>query len=262
MAAEGVSAEWATGWSVVHRDGRIATSTGERDALAPWASVSKLVVALLVGRDIAAGKYALCDPLGPEGSTIAHLLSHSSGLAPDASALRSGVGRKRIYSTFGYEIVVEFLGGVSLILERAHDELHLTSVISDGTSGGGLFGTLEDLEEVAMRWLGRDEDIVELLPTMTRPFLPDLEGVVPGFGRFSPCPWGIGPQVRGDSPHWMGENWPTTSFGHFGQSGSLLLVDPERDAAIVAVSDRGFGSWAVSTWPTWTARCHDEWIGK
>lgn len=258
MTAEGVSAEWATGWSVLHYEHHVTTSFGDRGVMMPWASVSKLVVALLVGRDVAAGIYALTEPLGPEGSTVAHLLSHASGLGPDRSALRSGVGRKRIYSTFGYDIVVEFLGGVPIILERARRELNLTSVISDGTSAGGLMGTLEDLEEVAMRWLGRDDVIGDTLPTMTRAFLPDLEGVVPGFGRFTPCPWGLGPQIRGASLHWMGEGWPVTSFGHFGQSGSLLLVDPERRTAIVAVSDRGFGSWAVTTWPQWTARCHDE----
>ena len=32
---------------------------------------------------------------------------------------------------------------------------------------------------------------------------PALAGVVPGYGRFTPCPWGLGLEIRGEkSPHW------------------------------------------------------------
>ena len=260
MTSDVVSAEWATAWSVVDRDGRVVHSTGPRDVRVPWTSVSKLTVALLVGYDVAAGRCAATDSLGPEGSTIAHLLSHASGLGPDASALRSGVGRKRIYTSFGYELLVAFLGGVENVVGRAKNELGLTSVVSDGSLAGGLMGTLEDVEEVARRWLGGDPVLSGYLPTMTAPFLPELDGVVPGFGRFDPCPWGLGPQIRGTGDHWMGAQWPATSFGHFGQSGTMVLADPEHHRALVAVSDRGFGSWAVATWPTWTSACHKEFI--
>ena len=35
--------------------------------------------------------------------------------------------------------------------------------------------------------------------------VPELAGIVPGVGRFDPCPWGLGFEIRGDkAPHWTG----------------------------------------------------------
>jgi hypothetical protein len=85
----------------------------------------------------------------------------------------------------------------------------------------------------------------------TRVFLPELGGIIPGFGRFSPCPWGLGPQLRGDHHHWMGE-WPPSSFGHFGKSGAMVLVNVDDGLALVATSTVDFGGWARDLWPRWT----------
>jgi hypothetical protein len=87
---------------------------------------------------------------------------------------------------------------------------------------------------------------------LIRPYLPDLAGIVPGFGRFAPCPWGMGPEIRGDKQHWMGD-WPERSFGHFGQSGALVLVNVDEALAVVATSTEPFGAWAVDLWPRWTS---------
>ena len=76
-----------------------------------------------------------------------------------------------------------------------------------------------------------------------RPYLPDLAGVVPGIGTFTPCPWGMGPEMRGDKRHWMGDGLPT-SFGHFGMSGSLMLLNVEEGIGVVATSTEDFGPWA------------------
>jgi hypothetical protein len=84
------------------------------------------------------------------------------------------------------------------------------------------------------------------------PFIPTLDGIVPGFGRFSPCPWGLGPEVRGDKQHWMGD-WPAESFGHFGQSGALMLLNVQENVGVVATSTENFGPWAVKLWPEWTS---------
>ena len=87
---------------------------------------------------------------------------------------------------------------------------------------------------------------------MIRPYLPELNGIVPGFGRFSPCPWGMGPELRGEKAHWMGD-WPSSSFGHFGQSGSILLVNASEKIGVVATTTEPFGRWAVDLWSTWTS---------
>ena len=86
--------------------------------------------------------------------------------------------------------------------------------------------------------------------------------VVPGFGSFSPCPWALGPEVKGTKDHWMGSAWPATSYGHFGKSGALLLIDPVAQVAVVALSSEPFGQWAVDLWPTWTNEMHRQLVPR
>ena len=43
-------------------------------------------------------------------------------------------------------------------------------------------------------------------------------------------------------------NSPKT-FGHFGQAGTFLWVDPDAGVACVALTDRPFGPWAAEVWP-------------
>ena len=60
-----------------------------------------------------------------------------------------------------------------------------------------------------------------------RPQFPDLAGIVPGVGRFDPCPWGLGFEIRGrKSPHWTGRTNSPATFGHFGGAGTMMWVDP------------------------------------
>jgi CubicO group peptidase (beta-lactamase class C family) len=74
--------------------------------------------------------------------------------------------------------------------------------------------------------------------------------VVPGLGRYDPCDWGLGFELCDEkSPHWSGARRSPTSFGHFGQSGTFVLVDPSLALAIVVLTDRAFGPWAVQAWP-------------
>ena len=82
---------------------------------------------------------------------------------------------------------------------------------------------------------------------------PGISGVIPGLGRYDPCPWGLGTELRGGkAPHWTGvQNSPST-FGHFGGAGTLLWVDPVIDVACVALTDRPFDEWssdALRLWP-------------
>ncbi len=81
---------------------------------------------------------------------------------------------------------------------------------------------------------------------------------MPGFGRQTPCPWGLGPEIRGTKkPHWTGtENSPAT-FGHFGQTGTFVWVDPTLPLACAVLTDRPFGPWAALAWP----RLADEVLG-
>ena len=49
--------------------------------------------------------------------------------------------------------------------------------------------------------------------------------------------------------HWTGSRNSAGTFGHFGQSGTLLWVDPALSAALVVLTDRDFGDWAKPLWP-------------
>ena len=40
------------------------------------------------------------------------------------------------------------------------------------------------------------------------------------------------------------------AFGHFGGSGTFLWVDPALDRALVCLTDRDFGPWALDAWPS------------
>ena len=79
---------------------------------------------------------------------------------------------------------------------------------------------------------------------------PGLDGVLPGFGVQRPNDWGLGFEIRdAKSPHWTGSANSVRSYGHFGQSGTFLWVDPDRDLALVVLTDRDCGDWAYERWP-------------
>lgn len=82
---------------------------------------------------------------------------------------------------------------------------------------------------------------------------PGLKGVLPGYGLQNPNDWGLGFEIRGaKSPHWTGSSSSRRTFGHFGQSGTFLWVDPGAGAACVALTDRDFGPWAIEARPPFT----------
>jgi CubicO group peptidase (beta-lactamase class C family) len=77
-----------------------------------------------------------------------------------------------------------------------------------------------------------------------------LAGVLPGFGPSDPCDWGLGVEVKGAKrPHWTGPSNSPATYGHFGQSGSFLWVDPVVGVLCCGLADRPFGVWASRAWP-------------
>ena len=76
---------------------------------------------------------------------------------------------------------------------------------------------------------------------MTTPQLPELVGIMPGFGKQTPNPFGLGVEVRGTkSPHWTGAHNSEQTFGHFGMRGSAFWVDPVADLALVVGTSHDF----------------------
>jgi len=224
------------------------------------ASVTKPLAAWAVLVAVSRGALSLDEPIasraiGPD-VTIAHLLAHASGLGPDASSPVSGVGRRRIYSNHGFEVLGELTAAAvgqpfEAWLEVAVlTPLAMTTTRLEGSPAHAATSTVRDLLAFARELLRPTLLSVELHARASSPAFAELAGVLPGYGRQDPNPWGLGVEIRGDKqPHWTGASHSRATFGHFGQSGTFLWVDPSVQRAAVCLTDLAFGAWAVAAWP-------------
>ncbi|HEX3946495.1 MAG TPA: serine hydrolase domain-containing protein [Acidimicrobiales bacterium] len=237
---------------------RIAGTAGPVDRPFPWASVTKLCTTLAVLVAVEDGTIGLDDPAGPAGATVAHLLAHASGLGPSGDAVLAPPGRRRIYSNAGFELLGALLADRSAIpfptylAEAVLGPLGMTGTHlgPTGSPASGLSGTLADLLALGTELLAPSLVDPTTLATATSVAFPGLAGVLPGFGRQDPCDWGLGFELRdGKRPHWTGDRNSPQTFGHFGQSGSFLWVDPVARVACAGLADRDFGPWAAEVWP-------------
>lgn len=239
---------------------RLLGTVGPTDRRFPWASVTKPVTALAVLVAVEEGTLALDEPAGPTGSTVRHLLAHASGLGPESGPPLARPGTSRIYSNAGYRLLAELVAERSgmTFAQYLHDGVLAplgmtgTGFAPDGMvdAAAGLVGPLDDLLVLGREWA---VPILVGAPThreATSVQFAGLAGVLPGFQRFDPCPWGLGVEIRGvKQPHWTGVTNSPATFGHFGRSGSFLWVDPVAGVVGAGLSDRTFGPWAVRSWP-------------
>ena len=73
--------------------------------------------------------------------------------------------------------------------------------------------------------------------------------MVPGYGKQQDNCWGLGVEIRGNkSPHWTGTGNSEQTFGHFGQSGSFIWVDPVAERQAVFLGAKPFGAVHRRTW--------------
>lgn len=238
---------------------------GQLDEVRPWASVSKMAVSLAFGIESDWDLQRFDQPVGPPGSTLANLLSHSSGLGLEEDDPVVAVATKRIYSNYGFDLAVQSIMGDNTadewLQQRVFRPLGMSVTELEGRPSSGVVGSTDDLAKMAVAWLRPDAIAKETRNRLITPYAPQLDGFVPGFGRFSPCPWGLGPEIQGDKHHWMGD-WPGSSFGHFGQSGSLILLNADEQIGLVATSTEPFGKWATTLWPVWTSAMRSLALGS
>ncbi|MFZ1062002.1 MAG: serine hydrolase domain-containing protein [Acidimicrobiales bacterium] len=238
---------------------------GALDEERAWASVSKMAVALAMCVEVDWGLHQITENFGPRGATLSNLLSHSSGLGLEQGDPVVAVASKRVYSNYGIdhavEVVVKDADAAQWLDDRVFRGFGMNHTHLDGRPSSGVVGSTQDLARLGVGWLRSDGITISTRDRFIKPFLPDLDGIVPGFGRFSPCPWGLGPEVRGDKHHWMGD-WPPSSFGHFGQSGALMLLNADEQIGVVATSTEDFGPWAVELWPRWTSEMRSLALGS
>ncbi|MEZ5234158.1 MAG: serine hydrolase domain-containing protein [Acidimicrobiales bacterium] len=220
------------------------------------ASVTKLLVAMACWVAVEEETLVLDQSAGPAGSTVRHLLAHASGLAPDAPGPVAAPGTRRIYSNTGFDVLGDTLHAAAGLSPAEY--LHEAVLAPLGCTGAALRGSPAHAAVAAVTDLllvGREL----LRPTLVHPDtlraattaqFPDLAGVLPGFGRQDPNPWGLGVELRGHKhPHWTGSANSPGTFGHFGRAGTFLWVDPAAGLAVAALTDLDFGPWAAAAWP-------------
>jgi CubicO group peptidase (beta-lactamase class C family) len=240
------------GW--LRADGTRATR-GEAGRVFALASVTKLLTATAVLVAVQEQILDLDEPAGPPGATVRLLLCHASGLF-EGDVPIAPPGQRRTYGNAAFEHLGALVADRSEIelTDYVHEgvlaPLGMTATTFAGSPAHGATSTLDDLLRFAHELLTPGRVLApETLAEATTPQLPELEGVLPGFGRQSPNPWGLGFELRGHkSPHWTPPEASPATFGHFGQSGAFLWVDPIADIALAALGDQPFGDWAVTAW--------------
>ena len=247
--------------AVVLADGTVAAETGEQERVFHLASVTKLLAAYAVLIAVEEGAVDWDDPAGPEGSTMRHLAAHTSGLSFSEGKAQAKPGARRIYSNSGFEVLDEAVAaaaGMSFadyLDEAVLIPLGMGSTSLEGSAAVDAMSTCADLTRFAAELQAPTLVSRVTLQEATTVEFPGVDGVLPGFGRQKPNDWGLGFEIRdGKSPHWTGANSSPRTFGHFGQSGTFLWVDPAAGAACVALTDRDFGPWAIEAWPPFTDR--------
>jgi CubicO group peptidase (beta-lactamase class C family) len=246
----------------LNRDGRRETH-GDTNRSVRLASVSKPVAALAVLVAAEEGVVDLDEPAGPPGSTVRHLLAHTSGLPFEGTEPIARPGRRRIYSNEGFRVLATHL---ELAAEMPFAEYLRAAVCEplaigldpSGDPGSGMHASLDDLVALARELLAPTVIAEETLAEMTSVQFPGLNGVLPDYGRYDPLDWGLGVQRNTRPPSWMGARTSARAFGHFGGSGTFVWVDPEPGIACAVLTTREFDEWAKELWPPFSDSVLDE----
>jgi CubicO group peptidase (beta-lactamase class C family) len=191
------------------------------------------------------------------GATVRHLLAHASGLAPERPMRSFAPATRRVYSNVGINMLAALVERsvempfAAYLAEAVGKPLHLAATTLPGSAAAGGLSTVDDLARVAHELLVPSGLLHPVtLADATSVQYPGLRGVLPGFGPQDPNDWGLGFEIRdGKHPHWTGSRNSPRTYGHFGQSGSMLWVDPDARIALITLADRPFGDWAAQAWP-------------
>ena len=250
--------------AVIERSGDIHYH-GDESREFRLASVSKVITAWAVLVACEEGTVSLDDQVGRDECTLRHLLAHAGGFPFEDDAPVGAVGAKRIYSNTGYELAAAHLaersemGFWDYVDAAVFEPL---GIVAAPQSGSAAKDARLDIVNLSLflaeirrpRLISRDTFIDAVTPQFG-----ELEGVVPGVGRFDPCPWGLGPEIRGAKwPHWTSPDNSAATYGHFGGSGTFVWVDPMADIACAVLTGREFDEWALAHWPEFSTAVLDE----
>jgi CubicO group peptidase (beta-lactamase class C family) len=246
------------GAAVVAADGTVLGRRGRTDHPFRLASLTKPLAAWAVLIATEEGSVALDDPVGQPGCTLRHLLAHAGGYPFQEAEPVTAPGRRRIYSNTGFDLAagaLEQAAGMPFADYLHHAVFAPLAMAEAELRGSAAHGAVSTID-----------GLVAFLAEMQRPTLldnatatdaftaqyPELAGIVPGVGRFDPCPWGLGFELRGDkSPHWTGRTNAPATVGHFGGAGTMMWVDPDAGCGLIALTDRAFDEWSIEALKRW-----------
>ncbi len=273
--AEGLPGEWSIAYGSIGEGGITRLKELGSKGRFPLASVSKLFTALAAHVAIEEGTLDAKVPILANSASVYDLLSHASGVPFAFSrpqyfdfeeiTLESQPASRRIYSNVGYELLADLIGRHSemsfreYLFEAVAEPLGARGLELDpdlyGASGptgaaAGIVASISDLVALVSGFVLPGILSSETLNLIRDPYHPELDGMVPGFGFMRPCPWGLGPEIKGEkAPHWTGGRNSKGTFGHFGQSGASFWIDLENNCFLATLSSVAFGDWAKHLWP-------------
>ncbi|HWL44072.1 MAG TPA: serine hydrolase domain-containing protein [Ilumatobacter sp.] len=257
-------------WPVEHAAAVAVTPAGAAMLQRPGsdrfqlASVTKLLTTWAVLVAVEERTVSLDTPLDPtvdrvpEGVTLRHLLAHAAGFGFDGDAPVAPPGRRRIYSNTGIERAADVLARAAAMpfAEYLHEAvfaplgMHRTRL--DGSPAHGAVSDIGDMNLFLLEVMQPTLITASTRDDAVRPQYADLGGIVPGVGRFQPCPWGLGFELHGDKhPHWMARTNSPATYGHFGGAGTMMWVDPVAGTGTVVLTDRRFDDWAADALRLW-----------
>ncbi len=266
MSALGLTSTWPVGKvsaAVLHSD-RSVTTIGDPNHGYRLASIAKPVSAWAMLVAVEEGIISLDSPVGQPGCTLRHLLAHAGGYGFDGPDPITRPGRRRIYSNTGIELAAAAVADAAgmpfnaYLHEAVFAPLGMSASTLRGSPAHQMWSTITDLVAFAGELLIPRLISAATATEATNPVFADLAGIIPGIGRFDPCPWGLGIEIRGDKqPHWTGTRNSPATVGHFGGSGTFLWVDQVAAAgggiACIALTDLAFDEWAAEALVLWPA---------
>lgn len=251
----------------------VLSVAGDQQRAFPLASVTKPLAALATLVAVEEGAIGLDQPIAAPigdrrllpaelaeqlaGATVAHLLAHASGLAPDRLDRAAAVASRRIYSNAGFELIGELVAAAteipfaSYLAEAVFGPLRMASASLVGSPARDGVASVADLVALLAELLAPAGLLhPDTLAAASTPQFGQLPGVLPGYGRQADNAWGLGFEIRADKrPHWTSSRNSPATYGHFGQSGTMFWVDPVARLGLVALADEPFGGWASRAWP-------------
>jgi CubicO group peptidase (beta-lactamase class C family) len=128
----------------------VTETAGDVEARFRIASVTKALVAYAALVAVEEESLALDQEAGPPGSTVRHLLAHTSGLPFEGNEPISAPGRRRIYSNTGFDTLGDVLAGstgmtvAEYLTEAVLEPLGMASSELDGSPAHAARSTTSD----------------------------------------------------------------------------------------------------------------------